>query len=222
MSSKGRKQVDAPPNENFPTEAWVVEALLDEVSLPMTGLWLEPCAGEGAILDAVHDWVGKQSRGPMSQFLPPVWDCVEIRQEGADYLNRMQGNRTNPVSSHIRSVYCTDFRSWTPTTWEPNDPYQVVISNPPFSLAMEIIQKSFQVTKGHVIMLQRLNFLGSKKRAPFWWKYPPDVYVLGMNRPSFKVDGSTDSIEYGWFVWPPGEREREHGQIRVLRGGRPR
>lgn len=213
MSSKGRKQVDAPPNENFPTEAWVVKALLDELPLPTwRGRWLEPCAGEGAILNAVHDWIDEEKRG-----LPPTWDCVEIRREGADYLDRMSKNPTCPID--IDSVWHGDYLTWD---CRPAGKYDVVISNPPFSIAMEIIQKSFQLTNGHVVMLQRLNFLGSKKRAPFWWKYPPDIYVLGMNRPSFKADGSTDSIEYGWFVWPPGERQRDHGNIRVLRGGRPK
>lgn len=213
MSSKGRKPTDAPPNENFPTESWVVKALLNELSLPMVDkLWLEPCAGEGAILNAVHDWVGEQDEG-----LPPAWDCVEIRKEGAEYLRRMRDNRTCPVT--IDNVYEADYLTWIPGNMPSY--HDVVITNPPFSIALEVIQKSFQIApQAHVIMLQRLNFLGSKKQAPFWWKYPPDLYVLGMNRPSFKADGSTDSIEYSWFHWPPGNRERSKGTIQVLRGGR--
>lgn len=211
MSSKGRKQTDAPPNENFPTEAWVVGALLDELPLPMANSrWLEPCAGEGAIIRAVHEW-----REAGRQFTEgPKWDCVEIRPEGADELSRLRV----PDDFKICDVYTDDFLKWKP--FVPRE-YDVVITNPPFSQAMEIIQKSFQMTDGHVIMLQRLNFMGSKKRAPFWWKYPADVYVLGMNRPSFRDDGKTDSIEYAWFSWPPGERQREHGKIKILRGGRP-
>jgi hypothetical protein len=40
----------------------------------------------------------------------------------------------------------------------------------------------------------------------------PDVYVLP-NRPSF-TGGSTDSIEYAWFVWRT--RAARSGTIRVL------
>ena len=78
----------------------------------------------------------------------------------------------------------------------------VIITNPPFSLAMEFLNKSLAVTteKGIVIMLLRLGFMASKKRYEFMKENPPtDLYILH-KRPSFTGKG-TDSQEYAWCIW---------------------
>ncbi len=79
----------------------------------------------------------------------------------------------------------------------------VIITNPPFSLAQEIIQKALQDVSngGYVIMLLRLNFLGSVKRFPFWNQQLPVWCYVHHNRMSFTPDGKTDSIEYAHFIW---------------------
>jgi hypothetical protein len=70
------------------------------------------------------------------------------------------------------------------------------VSNPPFSKAQEFLEKTLRnldrSPHGSVVaFLLRLGFLGSRKRAPFWRRYPPDhITVLG-----------TDSEEYGIFWW---------------------
>lgn len=91
-------------------------------------------------------------------------------------------------------------------------PYFVdlVITNPPFTLALEFLQKSLTEAET-VIYLLRLNFLGSQKRKPFWQANPPSHTMVLSKRPSFTGNG-TDSIEYAWFAWdtlglitlPPG------------------
>jgi len=98
---------------------------------------------------------------------------------------------------------------------DPHPVYDLIITNPPFSLAMEFIEKSFQWRKSDksiVAMLLRLNFLGSKKRASWLRQHTPSVYV-SPKRPSFALnkDGKrgTDSIEYAWFVWD-GDPPRIH------------
>jgi hypothetical protein len=81
-----------------------------------------------------------------------------------------------------------------------------IITNPPFNLAQEIIEKALKdvAEGGEVIMLLRLNFLGSQKRKPFWDSAPlKHIYVLS-KRPSFTKDGKTDSIEYMWCVFERG------------------
>jgi hypothetical protein len=84
----------------------------------------------------------------------------------------------------------------------PSEEYNVIISNPPFSCALEIIEKALHdVSKdGYVIMLLRLNFLGSKKRKPFWDANPPKYVFVHSKRISF-FGNTTDSIEYAHFVW---------------------
>ena len=84
----------------------------------------------------------------------------------------------------------------------------VIITNPPFSLTEEFIRKSLSelAPDGTMAYLQRVNFLGSKKRVPFWAEvgFPNKTPVI-IPRPRF-VNGGSDSCEYCWFIWDRGER----------------
>ena len=78
----------------------------------------------------------------------------------------------------------------------------VIITNPPFNIAQEIIEKSLSIIKpnGFVIMLLRLNFFGSKQRRNFWLNNMPIFTFVHHQRISF-TKGQTDSIEYMHCVW---------------------
>lgn len=100
---------------------------------------------------------------------------------------------------------------------------KIIITNPPFNVAVPIIEKALDdvVDDGYVIMLLRLNFFGSKDRKPFFNKYMPEWCFVHHIRIGFtdKKDengyvqfdkngnakrGSTDSIEYAHFVFKKG------------------
>jgi hypothetical protein len=84
----------------------------------------------------------------------------------------------------------------------------VIITNPPFSLTEEFLRKSFRELKpdGTLIYLQRVNFLGSLKRVPFWAEVGfPEKTPIIVPRPRF-VGGKSDSCEYAWFIWDRGYR----------------
>jgi hypothetical protein len=91
-----------------------------------------------------------------------------------------------------------------------NDEFDVIITNPPFYLAQEIIEKAFEDVRenGYIIMLLRLNFLGSQKRKLFWEVFPPKYVFVHSKRISFFTDPKgnsvTDSVEYAHFVWQEG------------------
>jgi hypothetical protein len=78
-----------------------------------------------------------------------------------------------------------------------------------------VIQRSLWFRNAHVFMLLRLNYLATADRCKFMQTYAPDVLVLP-NRPDFKAHGKTDSIEYAWMHWSPGQRRRDRGSIQVL------
>jgi hypothetical protein len=94
---------------------------------------------------------------------------------------------------------------------DSDEQYDIVITNPPFNQAQEIIVKAHEHTQenGFVIMLLRLNFLGSKQRKLFWEQYPPYRIYVHHKRMSFKDEGGTDSIEYAHFVWKKGAKPSE-------------
>lgn len=84
--------------------------------------------------------------------------------------------------------------------------FDVIITNPPFNIAEQIIEKALKDVKhgGYVIMLLRLNFFGSKSRFPMWQKQLPVEAYVHHRRMSFTDDGKTDSIEYMHCVWQKG------------------
>ncbi len=91
-------------------------------------------------------------------------------------------------------------------THDCKDKYNIIITNPPFNLAREIIEKALDDVKedGYVIMLLRLNFFGSKARRDMWEKQMPKYSFVHSKRLSFTDDGKTDSIEYQHLVWQKG------------------
>lgn len=93
-----------------------------------------------------------------------------------------------------------------------SDKYDLVMGNPPYSLAEEFVRHSMKTLKegGYVYFLLRLAFLESKKRYFGLFKEykPKRVYVLS-RRPSFfssKGDNrkTTDALSYAMFLWQKG------------------
>lgn len=84
--------------------------------------------------------------------------------------------------------------------------YNIIITNPPFVLAREIIEKALDDVKdnGFVIMLLRLNFFESKSRKNFWLKNMAKYAFVYSNRMSFTDKGGTDSVAYMHCVWQKG------------------
>lgn len=132
---------------------------------------LEPCAGNGNISKTIK------------QYYPSCrLDQVEIREE--------EKNNLQPYGN----IYIENFLNWQPKKY-----YDCIITNPPYSLAKEFIEKSL-IIANEVIMLLRLAFLESKKRYEFWQKYPVNELYILSQRPSFTGNG-TDATAYAWFVW---------------------
>lgn len=104
--------------------------------------------------------------------------------------------------------------------WQPPHLFDLVISNPPFSTAIPFVERSMDFTKpgGFVVMLLRLNILGSQDRFAFWQANLPKYIFVHSRRMSFGgAPKGTDSIEYAHFVWQKGERVIDHlSYLRVI------
>ena len=77
-----------------------------------------------------------------------------------------------------------------------------VITNPPFSMAAQFIEKALSVTP-NVAMLLKSQFWHAKKRQPLFEKHPP-AWILPLTwRPSFleKERGSSPLMDVIWVVW---------------------
>lgn len=88
---------------------------------------------------------------------------------------------------------------------EPDCGYDVIIGNPPYSLALDFINKSLELLHpgGLLIFLLRTNFLESEKRFKWWQEHPLSGLYTLHKRPSFTGRG-TDATSYSWFVWERG------------------
>ena len=162
------------PYDFYPTPREVIDNLLIN-RICIEGTVLEPCCGDGVIVQALRNDCGARVQV----------DAIEIDESHSPQLK----------SAGIDNVQFCDF-----LTANITKRYDYIITNPPFSLAQEFIEKSLTLADKGVIMLLRLNFLGSQKRHDFWIKNPPSaIYVLS-KRPSFTGNG-TDNQDYAWFVW---------------------
>lgn len=188
MSATNRGPKNGGEFEDHPTPLWAVWRFLEyfqyTYSDRVTTRWLEPSAGSGNIIRAVNAF-RKTKQYPAAQ-----WAACEIQSQYWASLRQL-----------APFVNTDDFL--TTNNW-PVSKFDVAIGNPPYSKAMEFIQKTRPMA-GVVAMLLRLNFLGSKKRRDYWrYDMPTDIYVLP-NRPSCGLNKhgkkGTDACEYGWFVW---------------------
>lgn len=140
------------------------------------GNLLEPSAGNGNFLSAIRE------RESNERFVT----ALELREEENDILN-----------TYSDEVVIGSFLDW-----KPDKNYKVIIGNPPYSLALEFMEKCFEIANEdtEIIMLLRTAFLESRKRYEFWQKHPlSELYVLS-KRPSFTGKG-TDATSYSFFVW---------------------
>lgn len=167
----------------YPTPAWCVHRLLEAVEL-RGRRWLEPSAGRGALIQAVTE-----RRDDIS------WTGVELSAARARHLKTLAD-----------VVLVGDIRK---VDLEPQ--YDVALSNPPFSIWQDVVHRVLPLAET-VVMLLRLDVLGSAARAAWWHDHRADVFVIP-DRPSFTGDGRTDSNYYGWFIW---RRGAQAGGIRVL------
>ena len=97
------------------------------------------------------------------------------------------------------------------------DKYDAIITNPPFNIARDIIEKALSDVKdgGYVIMLLRLNYLESKARKTFFDNYMPKYIFVHHQRMSFTDDGKTDSVAYAHFCFQKGFNP-EFSQLKVI------
>lgn len=115
---------------------------------------------------------------------------------------------------NITSFDIKDRRTWEfPLTIkdfiadEVGEKYDWIVTNPPYSLALEFAQKCLKVAD-NVCLLYLLQFAGTTKRKKFMQDNLPSIYVLS-KRPSFDGKSYPNGV-YGWFLFDG------MGELRVI------
>jgi len=99
------------------------------------------------------------------------------------------------------------FTDWHPRTdfleWQPEQKIDLILSNPPYHIAEEIIRHAWPMLArgGTMMMLLRLSFqAGVTRGEELWQEIPPSFVAVCSRRPSFYGRG-TNGTDYGVFVW---------------------
>ena len=90
-----------------------------------------------------------------------------------------------------------------------------IITNPPYSLAQEFLEKSMKITNngGKVAMFLKIQFLEGVKRLEMFKKYPPKyIYVFTKRQNPWRNGNPLDekgkpwssTMCFAWFVWEKG------------------
>jgi hypothetical protein len=97
---------------------------------------------------------------------------------------------------------------------EDYDEYKTVITNPPFYLFQEFVEKALRIATNKVIMFGKLQALEGKKRATFLEKTPlKTVYVFKKRQQPMRNGKEHDektgkkmssTMAFAWFVWEIG------------------
>ncbi|EKO3727501.1 DNA methyltransferase [Vibrio metschnikovii] len=136
-------------------------------------------------------------------------DCIEFRE--GDVISepcRGDGRITNELPKNHLIKYAEIAEGIDYLNPKRDMSADVIITNPPFSLALEFIATAMTrdlAVDGTMVFLLRLSMLGSKSRADFWRRFPFSNLMVLTPRPSF-AHGGSDNSEYAWVCWDQGNR----------------
>lgn len=149
----------------------------------MSGSILEPAAGQGHISKLLH------KKYPDSEIIST--DLVDRGDKfecgivgGVDFLTHNFGRK-----------------------------FDNVITNPPFSLAKEFIEKALAISNDKVIMFAKIQLLEGEKRRKLFNDFPPKYIYVFTKRQSPLNNGSAfdengkpwaTTMCFAWFVWEHG------------------
>jgi hypothetical protein len=142
-------------------------------------------------------------------FLEPcvgTGNIIEVAKRELKYCNKFTG--IDLIDRSYPDTIVTDF-----LTWETDKQYDIIISNPPYSLAQEFIEKGLSLLTeyGQMAMFLKIQFLEGDKRKEFYKKYPPKyIYVFSKrmatwnnNNPINPETGKkwVTTFCFAWYVW---------------------
>lgn len=172
--------------EHFETPEWAAKAILNREIL--AGWVIDPCCGAGVLSRAAlrHGYQNILS-----------WDIHDWGFDGQTRQIDFLDPQILPENSIPESGRYHGF---------------TVFMNPPFSKAVEFVEKSFELGARKIVCFQRFAWWESQKRRYFWEKYPPNrVYICGDRADCWRHDipldgrGSSSPTAHAWFVWEQGQ-----------------
>ncbi len=203
MSSTGRGSIRV-ENDFYPTPVQTIQSIFDRIHWGKVETFLEPCRGDGVILNMVPDPIVKHSCEIMDgqdYFLtatpsvdltltnPPFSSALEFLSKAIDGSKTVVFLlRTNFLGSAKRMPYLSAHR--------PTHLYQLS-ERPSF----------VDVCKGGLVRTTGAagKILNSEKKKGCGWAFQKNAGVKECPNCGGNVSAGTDSIEYAWFCWDNGQ-----------------
>lgn len=179
------RRIEPPDSlELFPTPPWATRALLRYL-VSARGVAWEPAAGLGHMSEVLRE----------------------------DDFDRVVATDVFPYGDHLEGV--GSYVGQGPDVLEaPDDGYDWMITNPPFSLASEFVLRGLKEARLGVAVLCRSNWAeGGQRFAELFGPLPPTligqfVERVPMVKDRWDPEAST-ATSYSWFVW---DRQRPKGR----------
>jgi len=122
-----------------------------------------------------------------------VWECAAGDGSMSDVLAERGGVHSSDLTPRRADVVRADFlQSPLPKGCRS------VVTNPPFSLALEFIEHGLELGVPCAFLLP-VNYLGSAKRLRLFTERPPSDVVVVSNR--MQLPGGASQFNHAWFVW---------------------
>lgn len=136
-----------------------------------------------------------------------VWECAAGQCHLSNMLE-LYGHKvlsTDLIDRGCGVISGIDFLKPTPFDFEQFD---AIITNPPYSHALEFVERSIQLAPIACHFLN-IRFLESATRREFFKQHPPRyVCVFSERIPSSKnglfPKGESSTVCYAWFIWEQG------------------
>lgn len=168
------KRWERKPADLYPTPVNAVEAIMEVIKvLGIKKVW-EPACGDGRIA-RVLEWHGIEVHGTDFR------EHTGYGHGGLDFIN------DDPAEKWGWDVEGMGF--------------DAIITNPPFSLAREFIEKSLKIAPA-VIMLVKQNYYNTDNRFDFFGEHRPAMFLPLTWRLAFLPErGKSPLMDCAWAIW---------------------
>jgi hypothetical protein len=139
------------------------------------------------------------------------WGAVAATECGASLVTGVEIQNLPQPEAFSLWYPNQDFMAWNTTLM-----FDLIVSNPPYFIAEEIIRKAWDLLAygGTMMMLLRLAFQsGVGRYNGLWSEIYPETVAVCSRRPSF-YGGKTNGTDYGVFIWHKGLDGRPVGKPR--------
>jgi len=152
---------------------------------------LDDCQTPGYALDPVHKWLLKDSKNIT------IWECAS--GDGLIVNNLRERGFYNIIHTDIKTGF--DF-----LTEEPDFDFGCIITNPPYSLKFDWIERCYELNKPWALLLP-VETIGAAKAQKSFSSCVLDIGIIYMSkRVNFKMpnkgyDGGGAQFPVAWYVW---------------------